>query len=172
MQGAYIITDDVQDRSLFRRGQPCWYRYVNLGAAVLNDTVLLEHVMYNMMRKYFKEKNYYVNLLETFNNVSKDIIYYVSISKFYLSFFLNRNILFITNYLLLFLQISFIMGIGQYLDMSTTNFDKKPNLDLFTINRYNSIANSKASYTFTLPITLAMHVVSASGYLYAKNLIR
>jgi len=52
---------------------------------------------------------------------------------------------------------------GQSLDMLSTNFGKKPDLDLFTMNRYNSIVEYKTShYTFVLPIITAMQLVSTS----------
>jgi len=59
---------------------------------------------------------------------------------------------------------------GQSLDMLSTNFGKKPNLDLFTMNRYNSIVEYKTShYSFVLPITAAMQLVSASQFSYSRN---
>jgi len=55
---------------------------------------------------------------------------------------------------------------GQCLDLLSTNFGKKPNLDLFTMDQYNSIVKYKTSYyTFILPITIAMHYVSISEFL-------
>ncbi|KYM94884.1 Farnesyl pyrophosphate synthase [Cyphomyrmex costatus] len=48
---------------------------------------------------------------------------------------------------------------GQSLDMLSINFGKKPNLDLFTMNRYNSIVEYKTShYSFVLPVTIAMQL--------------
>lgn len=75
MQAYIFIIDDVEDQSLLRQGQPCWYRYNNIGAAAINDGILLENAIYYIIKKYFKGKDYYVNILETFHNVSKDIIY-------------------------------------------------------------------------------------------------
>jgi len=52
---------------------------------------------------------------------------------------------------------------GQTLDLLATNFGKKLNLDLFTMDRYNSIVKYKtAYYTFVLPVTVAMHLVSVT----------
>lgn len=51
---------------------------------------------------------------------------------------------------------------GQSLDLLSTELNKKSKLDLFTMDRYNSIVKYKTSYyTFILPITAAMHYVSA-----------
>ncbi|XP_011161322.1 farnesyl pyrophosphate synthase [Solenopsis invicta] len=124
MQAYFIVIDDMQDRSLVRRGQACWYRYNDIGLMAVNDGLMLENVMYYLIRKHFKGKDYYVNLLETFQDIILKTI------------------------------------MGQCLDMLSTNFGKKPNLDLFTMNRYNSIVEYKTSYySFLLPVSLAMQLV-------------
>ncbi|XP_024938655.1 farnesyl pyrophosphate synthase isoform X2 [Cephus cinctus] len=47
---------------------------------------------------------------------------------------------------------------GQTLDQLATNFGQKPNLDLYTMDRYNAIVKYKtAYYSFVMPITLAMY---------------
>ncbi|KAG5311895.1 FPPS synthase, partial [Pseudoatta argentina] len=123
MQAFFLVIDDVQDRSLLRRGQPCWYRCNDLGLAAINDGLLLESAIFYLIKKYFKEKDCYVNLLETFHDTILKTI------------------------------------LGQSLDMLSTNFGKKPDLDMFTMNRYNSIVDYKTSYySFILPITIAMQL--------------
>ncbi|KAG5324412.1 FPPS synthase, partial [Acromyrmex heyeri] len=123
MQAFFLVIDDIQDRSLLRRGQPCWYRYNDLGLAAINDSLLLESAIFYLIKKYFKEKDCYVNLLETFHDIILKTI------------------------------------LGQSLDMLSTNFGKKPDLDMFTMNRYNSIVEYKTSYySFILPITIAMQL--------------
>ncbi|XP_036143821.1 farnesyl pyrophosphate synthase-like [Monomorium pharaonis] len=123
MQAYFIVVDDIQDRSLFRRGQPCWYRYNDIGLMALNDGIMLENAIYYLIRKHFKGKEYYVNLLEIFQDIVLKTI------------------------------------MGQCLDMLSTNFGKKPNLNLFTMNQYNSIVKCKTSYySFLLPVILAMHL--------------
>ncbi|KAG5305537.1 FPPS synthase, partial [Acromyrmex insinuator] len=123
MQAFLLVIDDIQDRSLIRRGQPCWYRYNDLGLAAVNDSLLLENAIFYLIKKYFKGKDCYVNLLETFHDTILKTI------------------------------------IGQSLDMLSTNFGKKPDLDMFTMNRYNSIVEYKTShYSFILPIIIAMHL--------------
>lgn len=73
MQAFLLVIDDIQDRSLIRRGQPCWYRYNDLGLAAVNDSLLLENAIFYLIKKYFKGKDCYVTLLETFHDVSEDI---------------------------------------------------------------------------------------------------
>jgi len=75
MQAYFLIIDDIQDQSLLRRGKPCWYRYNNINEAVILDSIMLEGAIYYIIQKHFKGKEYYVNLIEAFQDVSKDIIY-------------------------------------------------------------------------------------------------
>ncbi|EFN60361.1 Farnesyl pyrophosphate synthetase [Camponotus floridanus] len=121
-QAFFLLLDDIQDRSLFRRNQPCWYRHNDIGLAAVNDGTLLENALYFLIRKHFKGKECYIDILETFQHII------------------------------------LMTAMGQSLDLLSTNFGKKPNLNLFTMDRYNSIVKYKCSYyTFILPITVAMH---------------
>ncbi|KYM94885.1 Farnesyl pyrophosphate synthase [Cyphomyrmex costatus] len=123
LQAYFLVIDDILDRSLLRRGKQCWYRYNDIGPAAINDGVLLQTAVYYLIKKYFKEKDYYVNLLD------------------------------------MFYDIGFKTIIGQSLDSLSTNFDKKPNLDLFTMNQYISIVKYKTSYySFVMPIIAAMYI--------------
>ncbi|XP_029046807.1 farnesyl pyrophosphate synthase-like isoform X2 [Osmia bicornis bicornis] len=57
----------------------------------------------------------------------------------------------------LFLDTTSRTLMGQYLDLLSSNLGKKSNLDLFTMDRYNSITKYKTTYyTFVLPTTIAM----------------
>jgi farnesyl diphosphate synthase len=61
--------DDVMDGSETRRGRPCWYRKNNLGVAAINDGILLESGIYQLLRKHFRDKPYYVDIMELFHDV-------------------------------------------------------------------------------------------------------
>ena len=58
------------DNSVTRRGRPCWYRNNNLGIAAVNDGILLENGLYQLLRRYFREKPYYLHVMELFHDVS------------------------------------------------------------------------------------------------------
>ncbi|KAL2717790.1 farnesyl pyrophosphate synthase isoform X2 [Vespula squamosa] len=59
----------------------------------------------------------------------------------------------------LFHEITMKTTMGQCLDLLSTNFDKKKNLNLFTMDRYNSIVKYKtAYYGFLLPVKIAMYL--------------
>ncbi|KYQ51068.1 Farnesyl pyrophosphate synthase, partial [Trachymyrmex zeteki] len=120
LQAFFLVIDDIQDQSLLRRGKLCWYRHNDIDLAAINDGLLLECATFYLIKKYFKGKDYYINLLETFYDIT------------------------------------FKTNIGQGLDMV---FTKKPDLDMFTMNRYNSLIEYKTShYSFILPIIVAMHL--------------
>lgn len=72
MQAYLALLDDILDRSLLRRRQPCWYRYNDIGLAAINDGLMLQSAMFYLIRKHFKGKDCYLNLLETFQDVSEE----------------------------------------------------------------------------------------------------
>ncbi|XP_039301960.1 farnesyl pyrophosphate synthase isoform X2 [Solenopsis invicta] len=69
MQAAGLMIDDIQDKSVLHRGQPCWYLNDNVGLSVITDALKLKNSVYYILQKYFKGKTCYVNLLETFHNI-------------------------------------------------------------------------------------------------------
>ena len=58
------------DESVTRRGQPCWYKKRGVGLLAINDSFILEAVVYRMLRKHFRGDACYVRLLELFLDVS------------------------------------------------------------------------------------------------------
>ncbi|XP_011175170.1 farnesyl pyrophosphate synthase [Solenopsis invicta] len=123
MQASLIVIEDIQNQSLLRRGQPCWYRCNDIDKAAINDYILLQNTIYYILQKYFKDKECYVSLVETFQ------------------------------------EALFMTVMGQYLDFFSTELSKRPNLDLFTMDRYSSIVEYKEShYSVILPVVVAMHL--------------
>lgn len=64
------MIDDIQDRSSLRRNQPCWYLHNDIGLAAINDGLMIENLMYQLLRKHFSGKECFDNLLGTFQDVS------------------------------------------------------------------------------------------------------
>ena len=57
------------DGSITRRGAPCWYRkdgtvVGTVGMIAINDSFLIEAAIYKLLKMHFREKPYYVDLLE------------------------------------------------------------------------------------------------------------
>jgi len=42
LQSYFLVMDDVMDGSVTRRGQPCWYRFPNVGLKAVNDGPMIE----------------------------------------------------------------------------------------------------------------------------------
>jgi farnesyl diphosphate synthase len=70
LQAFFLVADDLMDHSKTRRGQPCWYLLPQIGNNAVNDSFILESVIYKTLKTYFREKPYYVGLLEQFHSVT------------------------------------------------------------------------------------------------------
>ncbi|KAL4714999.1 hypothetical protein ACJJTC_003150 [Scirpophaga incertulas] len=64
-----FLLDDVMEGSEMRRGAPCWHRRPDVGLSGVNDAVLVQSAMFSILKKYFSNKTYYKNVLETFNEM-------------------------------------------------------------------------------------------------------
>lgn len=56
------------DQSETRRARPCWYKRVGLKA--INDSLLLESLVYRLLRRHFKDAPCYLKLVELFQEVT------------------------------------------------------------------------------------------------------
>jgi len=65
----FLVFDDIIYNSRTRRDQPCWFRVPKVGMIAANDGVLLRNHIPCILRKHFKGKPYYVELLDLFNEV-------------------------------------------------------------------------------------------------------
>lgn len=67
-QAYLLVADDIVDYGQMRRGRPCWHRVVGLTA--LNDSFLLEHLTYALLKRHFGTMPCYSALVDTFRDVS------------------------------------------------------------------------------------------------------
>ncbi|KAA1476419.1 farnesyl-diphosphate synthase [Dentipellis sp. KUC8613] len=70
LQAYFLVTDDLMDSSVTRRGQPCWYRVESVGNIAINDGMMLESCMFALIRKHFRGEPYYVHLLELYHDIT------------------------------------------------------------------------------------------------------
>ncbi|KAJ7686678.1 farnesyl-diphosphate synthase [Mycena rosella] len=70
LQAFFLVMDDVMDKSITRRGQPCYYRVPGVGTISVNDAVLLESAIYQLLKAHFREDAYYVDLMELFHETT------------------------------------------------------------------------------------------------------
>ena len=70
LQAFFLVSDDIMDSSITRRGAPCWYRQPEVGMIAINDAFMLEAAIYILLKKYFRQHKSYVDLLELFHEVT------------------------------------------------------------------------------------------------------
>jgi farnesyl diphosphate synthase len=70
LQAFFLVSDDIMDSSITRRGQPCWYKKAGVGMIAINDAFMLEASIYILLKKHFKKHPEYVEFLELFHEVT------------------------------------------------------------------------------------------------------
>ncbi|CAH0005110.1 unnamed protein product [Clonostachys byssicola] len=70
LQAFFLVSDDIMDSSITRRGQPCWYRQEGVGMVAINDAFMLEASIYYLLKKYFRSHPAYVDLFELFQETT------------------------------------------------------------------------------------------------------
>lgn len=70
LQAYFLVADDMMDRSITRRGQPCWYRVEGVNEIAINDAFMLEAAIYKLLKSHFRSEPYYIDLVELFHEVT------------------------------------------------------------------------------------------------------
>lgn len=70
LQAFFLVSDDIMDASITRRGEPCWYRQSGVGMIAINDAFMLEASIYQVLRKRFRSHPAYIDLVELFQEVT------------------------------------------------------------------------------------------------------
>lgn len=70
LQAFFLVSDDIMDGSITRRGKPCWYRQDGVGMVAINDAFMLESVIYTLLKKFFRSHPAYIDLVELFHEVT------------------------------------------------------------------------------------------------------
>jgi len=67
LQAFFLVADDIMDASITRRGNPCWYKVPNVTQDnAINDALILENMIYQTLRRHFRNHPSYIQLLELF----------------------------------------------------------------------------------------------------------
>ncbi|KAJ1988191.1 Farnesyl pyrophosphate synthetase [Dimargaris cristalligena] len=70
LQAFFLISDDIMDSSITRRGQPCWYRQPEVGMIAINDAFIVEMMIYRIVKKYFRQDSFYIDLVELLQDIT------------------------------------------------------------------------------------------------------
>lgn len=70
LQAFFLVSDDIMDSSITRRGKPCWYRQEGVGLIAINDAFMLETAIYSLLKKYFRQHPRYIELVELFHDIT------------------------------------------------------------------------------------------------------
>eukprot|EP00415_Alexandrium_ostenfeldii_P001133 UN1133 len=66
LQACMLMADDMMDGSLTRRGNPCWYRLDNVGLLATNDFLMVEMLLYKVLKRHFGREEYLPWLIDLF----------------------------------------------------------------------------------------------------------
>lgn len=70
LQSFFLVSDDIMDESPTRRGKAAWYTKDDVGMMAINDAILMEAGIYKLLRLYFGDKPYYVDLVDILHNTT------------------------------------------------------------------------------------------------------
>ncbi|KAJ5466631.1 Farnesyl pyrophosphate synthase [Penicillium diatomitis] len=70
LQAFFLVSDDMMDGSITRRGQPCWYRHEGVGMIAINDSFMLESSIYLVLKERFRSHPAYIDLVELFHETT------------------------------------------------------------------------------------------------------
>jgi len=69
LQASALVLDDITDNAYTRRDNLCWYKQPTVGLSAINDGVLLKCHVQAIIKRYFKEKFYFMDLMELWNEI-------------------------------------------------------------------------------------------------------
>ena len=70
LQAFFLVSDDIMDSSITRRGKPCWYRHEGVGTIAINDAFMIESSIYVLLKRFFRSHPAYIDLVELFHEVT------------------------------------------------------------------------------------------------------
>ncbi|WEW56204.1 Farnesyl pyrophosphate synthetase [Emydomyces testavorans] len=70
LQAFFLVSDDIMDSSITRRGEPCWYRREGVGMIAINDAFMLESSIYVLLKKHFRSHPAYIDFIELFHETT------------------------------------------------------------------------------------------------------
>jgi len=64
LQAFFLVADDIMDKSITRRGQPCWYKQPHVTQDNgINDALVLENCIYRTLKRHFVDHPRYMDMV-------------------------------------------------------------------------------------------------------------
>jgi farnesyl diphosphate synthase len=64
LQAFFLVADDIMDKSITRRGQPCWYKQPHVTQDNgINDALVLENCIYRTLKRHFAKHESYMDIV-------------------------------------------------------------------------------------------------------------
>lgn len=70
LQAFFLVADDIMDHSHTRRGRPCFFRLPDVQLNAINDAMILEMMIYRLLRSHFAHHPAYPHLLDLFHSIT------------------------------------------------------------------------------------------------------
>lgn len=70
LQAFFLVADDIMDASFTRRGQPCFYKLPDVGLNAINDSLMLEMMIFRVLRLRFNSHPAYPHLVQLFMDIT------------------------------------------------------------------------------------------------------
>ncbi|GIX61941.1 farnesyl pyrophosphate synthetase [Babesia caballi] len=71
LQTAFLVADDIMDKSVMRRSNICWYMLPTVGVSnAVNDTMFLNTLLHRILSDQFNESSQLITLMNLFTEVS------------------------------------------------------------------------------------------------------
>merc|ERR1711972_1140636 len=64
LQAWLLVADDFMDDSKTRRGQKCWYLNDDVQKIAVNDALMIEMIVFKVLKRHFSSMPYYAQLLD------------------------------------------------------------------------------------------------------------
>uniref|UniRef100_A0A1B0D6G5 Farnesyl pyrophosphate synthase n=1 Tax=Phlebotomus papatasi TaxID=29031 RepID=A0A1B0D6G5_PHLPP len=74
LHATFLILDDIMDRSITRRGKPCWYKLEDIQASAVNDAAMIYFGIYQIIKEHFSHMDYYTELVDLFHETAFTMI--------------------------------------------------------------------------------------------------
>uniref|UniRef100_A0A7S3EA85 Farnesyl pyrophosphate synthase n=1 Tax=Rhodosorus marinus TaxID=101924 RepID=A0A7S3EA85_9RHOD len=146
LQAFFLVADDIMDASITRRGQPCFYKLPEIGLKAVNDSIVLEALLYEILRKYFRSAQCYQDIFDLFH----EITFTTSVGQL-----LDLTSQKVRAFCIASWSAEFVLNI------LVCSPQEQGDVDLNTFSEANLVRIYKyktAYYSFYLPVALGMHL--------------